>query len=50
MENITSNPLDLLVQLQDQINRDLKVCTDPEDNAWHLQALTAVETLIDYLN
>ena len=49
MERVAGNPLDLLVELEDQIKKDLKVCADPEDNEWHLQALTAVETLIDYL-
>ena len=43
------NHLDALVALETQIKADLEVATDPEDNKEHLKALTAVETLIDYL-
>lgn len=40
--------LDYLHQLKDEIENDLKGCTDVDYTATHLKALNAVEVLIDY--
>lgn len=42
--------MDLKLMLQNlklEIEKDLKVCTDPDDNQFHLTALDAVEFLLD---
>jgi hypothetical protein len=41
--------LNELNELKAQIERDLQVATSPEDNAYHLQGLSAVESLIGYV-
>ena len=39
-----------LESLKEQIERDLKVSTAPEDNEYHLAGLEAVEALLEYLS
>jgi hypothetical protein len=41
--------LNQLNELKAQIERDLSVATSPDDNAYHLQGLDAVESLIGYV-
>lgn len=42
--------LNQLNALKEQIEKDLRVATDPEDNQYHLEGLNAVEALIEYLS
>lgn len=39
--------LNALSELKALIERDLKVATDPDDNAAHLKALNAVDYLLE---